>query len=256
MRIWIQEKRRDISNHLQHQIDTNKLPDAPIDEVASYELQQEEKKAYLEDGEELITIPVKSNAEKQPNTSMSTQKADLSQGMSKEDIMNTEKEKVQEIISGLIQKAEFMIKLENIGSLNLFGSDSKSKNLSINTLTSNASLRKSVSVRRFESIREKQTSQETSKSFNGMGNKEMFSSCSALVLAILQSSMTVEEIQTTLEARYVNCIRRYLGFKMLNNLFNAYSPSKDRYLVGLRWLKHALKQNYDELCHYSDGITS
>jgi hypothetical protein len=259
IRIWLQEKRRDISNNLQLQIDTNQLQEVSTKEPISYDSQQEDeedKKKYLEEDEELITIPPKKNSEKPPHALVSVQKSDLSQGMSKEEIMDSEREKVQEIISGLIQKAEFMIKLETTESLKLFENDRIDNSLSINSILSSNNMKKSVSVRKFESIREKQISQEISKSLKNMESKEIFASCSSLVLAILQSSLTAQEIQTIVERRYVYWIRRYLGFKMLNNLFKAYSPDKNWYLLNLRWLKHALKQNYDELCHYSDGITA
>ena len=171
MRIWLQEKKRDISNSIKKKVDielnkkrlTADVLEDLIDKSKSVPNQEESKQAALGG------LAIK-------------QKASSKIFMSDEEIVKLEQQKVKEIVSKVCEKAEFLIRLATPKAW----SDSDSSDSLIRHIShfkDSKDIKDKTVADQIKRIKNIQASKVTVTSYENLSNKHIFNSCMSSVLA-------------------------------------------------------------------------
>ncbi|CAI2369874.1 unnamed protein product [Moneuplotes crassus] len=224
MRVWLQEKKTDISNRVQKEFGTRN------------------------------SIEEESNKEEEKiDTSTRRDDADAYQGPSEDQIFEIEKERISDLVKKVQDKAKLLVKLATPKSWRQ--SDFSDKNL-VQVGRYNNDLnkidRKSTSdvLQRIKSI---QISSGTIPNYENVSNKEIFSSCSSSVLATLQCNATALKIIKMIESKYISALNRYCGLKMMVKICQLKLPI-DAQKGCYSWFCTALRKHSDGMAHYTDNL--
>lgn len=226
IRVWLQEKKKDISNNIRNEVNvtsgTDNIEESKIDN----------------NGEEVIDTSTKQNDK-----------------LSEKDLMQREKEEIKKLVKDVCLKAELLIKLE---PPKVWAASDKSKS-NLRMLSENSFVKlkdiKMTFVKNLKTIQSIRESKGTVVSYEDIANKDVFNSCTTSVQAVLQCSLTADDILKALELRYVNAIHRYCGLKFFHSLISLDIHTDELIVQMTTWFKSAFTQiKKTELCHYTDDI--
>jgi hypothetical protein len=292
MRVWLQEKKKDISNEIQVAKKTQNKK-SHLSEAAEEENDSDERENEVEDddaianednelddeedegeenegeenegeenegeedeGEDDSEEGKNEQEEKEINEETKNNKSrneEDPEKLTEEEVLQKEKEELQNLVKKVVEKAEFMLKLATPSSWN------KSELRSLKLLSINSSIKPKkklkVGIDKLKSLREFQLSKSLVKSSKNTASNQVMNSCSTSVLAVLQCPLTAEWILRALELRYVNCIKRIYGFELIKSIIQHYMQDENKMIKIIHWFRSALKQKATlELCHYSDDL--
>lgn len=239
MRIWLQEKRKDISNSIKKKADADQKKKEQ-DMKDSAQANEETKEKNGEDEEETIDTTSKKNEIKV-------------ESISQEEIMKREKEQLSILIERVREKAELLIKLETPPSW-------EQLDTSNNLITIDGYGKEGEEivggdlVSKIQRIRTIQESKGTITSYENLSNKDIFTSCASSVLATLQCSMNSKSILKAIETKYVNAMNRYCGLKIMGELSSCYMDDATK-ISCFNWFCSSLRKNTNVLAHYTDDLT-
>jgi hypothetical protein len=244
MRIWLQEKRKDISNSIKKKADAERRRKEDeekllkeIEMKTSEDIEEDEKKP--DDEDTIDTSSVKTKIEH----------------ISNDELLKREKEQIDVLVKKVSDKAELLIKLATPPAWNQ--PDTSSKNL-INVDMYNDKedilLKDESLAARLQRIRTIQASSGTITSYENLSNKDIFNSCASSVLATLQCSVTAKSIMKAIESKYISAMNRYCGLKIMGELASCYMGDETK-ISCFNWFCSALRHNTNILAHYSDDLT-
>ena len=204
MRIWLQEKKKDISNKVAKEAEQlNKQAEGTEETNKS-----ESDIQGIDEDEEIIDTNSKPDLSSVKNCTIGSETG----------LKEKEKQEIETLVKKVCDKAELLIKIKT--PFHWRQSADSATNLRLvteNSMVSNKNEPLDI-LQRIKSIREIQTSKGTINNFEKLKNREVFNSCSTSVLAALQCSLTSEEILEAIELRFVNALNRYCGLKLFNEL--------------------------------------
>jgi len=188
MRMWLQEKRKDISNYIKKKVE------AEFQKKREEEQQLEEIK---EKSAHEIEIDTKEdNDEETIDTSSKTTKNKDNQEIQSE-IMRREEEQMASLIKKVSEKAELLIKLSVPSSWEL---PDNSNNIYEMQEDVEVGLKENIVVE-LQKIKSIQSAAKTISSFENLSNKAIFNSCASSVLACLQCSINYKKIMSSIERK-------------------------------------------------------
>ena len=193
MRIWLQEKRKDISNKVRKDFEVKKAKreqeQITLEEIKSKSAQDQEKDTKEANDEE--TIDTSSKADPQNND------------FTAEDIVKEEQIQISELIQKVIEKAELLIKLSTPASWD--HPENSNKNLrNIDGYEEDKLEAKDEDLSaKLQRIRTIQESEGTITNFENLSNKAVFNTWSSSVLAWLQWKISAKRILSRIENKYI-----------------------------------------------------
>ncbi|CAI2359604.1 unnamed protein product [Moneuplotes crassus] len=219
MRIWLQEKQKDISEQLKKKLESRNL---------------------------------ENNEDSKEETKTETQEIEKLKDLSEEDILKMEQEDVENLIKKVCMKAEFLMKLATPKTWK--HSDFSEKSLRQAEMANDETKEEAESTKhKLRRIKTIQASKGTVTNYENISNKEIFSTCSSSVLAVLQCSDSAEDILKVIGRKYVNAMNRYCGFRIMAKVLNLKLPQEDaEYLLS--GFCNSLRKDQQILAHYSDGL--
>ncbi|CAI2387911.1 unnamed protein product [Moneuplotes crassus] len=220
MRIWLQEKQKDISEKLQ-------------------------KKLKSRNSE--------NNEDSKEEAKIETKEIKKLKNMSEEDILKMEQEDVENLIKNVCMKAELLVRLATPKAWK--HSDFSEKSLRQAEMINDKTKEEAESTKhKFRRVKTIQASKGTVTNYENISNKEIFTTCSSSVLAVLQCSNSAEDILKVIGRNYVNAMNRYCGFRIMAKILSLKLPQEDEeYLLSS--FCNALRKDQQILAHYSDGLT-
>ena len=240
MRMWLQEKRKDISNYIKKKVE------AEFQKKREEEQQLEEIK---EKSAHEIEIDTKEdNDEETIDTSSKTTKNKDNQEIQNE-IMRREEEQMASLIKKVSEKAELLIKLSVPSSWEL---PDNSNNIYEMQEDVEVGLKENIVVE-LQKIKSIQSAAKTISSFENLSNKAIFNSCASSVLACLQCSINYKKIMSSIERKWINAMNRYCGLKIMGSISTLFMTD-DTKISWFNWFCSALRKNTNVLAHYSDEL--
>lgn len=240
MRMWLQEKRKDISNYIKKKVE------AEFQKKREEEQQLEEIK---EKSAHEIEIDTKEdNDEETIDTSSKTTKNKDNQEIQSE-IMRREEEQMASLIKKVSEKAELLIKLSVPSSWEL---PDNSNNIYEMQEDVEVGLKENIVVE-LQKIKSIQSAAKTISSFENLSNKAIFNSCASSVLACLQCSINYKKIMSSIERKWINAMNRYCGLKIMGSISTLFMTD-DTKISWFNWFCSALRKNTNVLAHYSDEL--
>jgi hypothetical protein len=242
MRIWLQEKKKDISNSVKKKAEAEKRRREEEERILhETDLKQAEEDKDHKDADEEETIDTSSKAGKASQ-------------IDEEDLRRKEEEQIKIIIKKVKEKAELLIKIATPASWDM--PDTSVQNLrNIDGYTNdNPEENKNENLaQKLQKIRGIQESKGTITSYENLSNKEVFNSCASSVLACLQCTVSAQKIMSAIEQKYVNAMNRYCGLKIMGEVASCYM-NDETMTSCFNWFCSALRKNSNILAHYSDGL--
>ena len=248
MRIWLQEKRKDISNMIKKKADAEHRR-----KEEEERLLQENQMKSAEDIEK-DTKEMHDPDEETINTEPKEEKKSLVEPVSHEELLKREKEQLEVLVTKVVNKAKLLVKLATPASWEQ--SDNSSKNLrNIDAYNEGEEVDDEENlVTKLQRIRNIQASSGTITSYENLSNKDVFNSCASSVLATLQCSVSAQSIMKAIETKYINAMNRYCGLKIMGELASCYMGDSTK-ISCFNWFCSALRHNTNILAHYSDDLT-
>lgn len=248
MRIWLQDKRKDISNTIKKKAD------------AELRRREEEERLLEETKEKTAEDIEKDNKEEHDEETIDT--TSKKNGGSKiepvpeEELLRRESEQITLLVKKVSDKAELLVKLatpaswdqpdvsnNNLRAIDGYNADKEDKENKDENLTS-----------KLQRIKKIQESKGTITSFENLSNKDVFNSCASSVLACLQCTVSAKNILKAIESKYINAMNRYCGLKIMGDLASCYMDDETK-ISCFNWFCSALRHNTNILAHYSDDLT-
>mmetsp|Transcript_42159 Transcript_42159/g.48927 ORF Transcript_42159/g.48927 Transcript_42159/m.48927 type:complete len:566 (+) Transcript_42159:2966-4663(+) len=218
MRIWLQEKRKDISNSVKKKVEAEykkREDDRALQEIQEKTAHEHEQDSKQQHDEETIDTTSKAGSQKQDSSMQ-------------DEITKREEEQVAQLLKKVSDKAELLIKLATPASWDQ--PDSSNKNLrNITGYNETEAETGEDSLRaKLQKIKSIQASQGTITSFENLSNKAVFNSCASSVLACLQCSIPAKKILSSIESKYINAMKRYCGLKIMGDLASCYMSDESK----------------------------
>lgn len=211
MRIWLQEKKKDISNSIKHKVEQEFKKKEEADKM----LEETKDKAAQD-----VEIDTKqSNDEETIDT---TSKDKSNSAAIHDEIIRRENEQIKLLVKKVTEKAELLIKLATPESWDR--SDNSDKNLRRKgvDVENEVDSKEDNIVTKLTKIKTIQASEGTVTSFENLSNKSIFTSCASSVLACLQCSISAKQIMPAIEEKYINAMNRYCGLKIMGDISSCY----------------------------------
>ncbi|CDW73494.1 UNKNOWN [Stylonychia lemnae] len=168
---------------------------------------------------------------------------------------------LQKIYEKIIEKAEFLVKLQ-VPGVYLVKDPSKKKEGALLLIKDQSAIEKEMGEQipvpeydwkdRLKSWRQMQTSKGAIKSFTDR-KKEIFDSSVMSILACLQTPINTQRIKKQVESVFLNAAKRVAGLKLLGQLINLELPQKHRYDL-ISWFASSLRGNKNQMSHYLDDL--
>lgn len=211
MRVWLQNKKKLIS--LEIQDEANKK----YEEIRIKKEEEAKKNNKEEDNkeeEEEETISTNKEETKEEHTTP------IDNSILEEIQQNLELKNIKNCLKSIEEKAKFLLK---IAIPSVWNQEDKSNDyLMLDPMSGKNELDMDIegsSVgRKLKSIQRIQSSKGSVKTYEEIDSKDIFNSSGGSILAFLQCSISVKEVQEEMEERYINALNRYCGFKIINNL--------------------------------------
>ena len=153
-----------------------------------------------------------------------------------------EQEHLQLIVSRILQKAEFLIKLNPPRQF----AASEQKNIAIQKTPSYVN--SSMPIQFIKQTSSQQHSSQTTSRLN----VEKQDAATQSVLSCLQAPVLCEEIMTQVEHNYLSAVRRYSGLYLLNGMLRA-ETTRDEYIGIVRCLRE-IQVDGEGVKHFMDDI--
>ena len=245
MRIWLQEKRKDISNMIKKKADVEQRRK----EEEEIMLQENKKKA----AEDIEKDTKEVHDEETIDTTSKKKNTCVVEPVSHDELLKREKEQLDILVKKVCEKAELLVKLATPASWD--HADNSIKNLrNIDSYNDDREIQEENLITRLQRIRNIQASSGTITSYENLSNKDVFNSCASSVLATLQCSVSAKSIMKAIETKYINAMNRYCGLKIMGELASCYMDDKTKISI-FNWFCSALRNNSNILAHYSDDLT-
>ena len=242
MRVWLQEKRKDISNSIKHKVEQE------------FKKKEEDEKALEETKEKTAQdIEIDTKEGNDEETIDTASKGKPSNAAIQDEIFKREDEQIKQLVKKVIEKSELLIKLATPESWDR--SDNSDKNLRKKGADEENEVdnREESIVTKLTKIKTIQASEGTVTSFENLSNKSIFTSCASSVLACLQCSISAKQIMSAIEEKYINAMNRYCGLKIMGDISSWYM-SDDTKISCFNWFCGSLRKNTNILAHYSDEL--
>ena len=207
MRVWLQEKRKDISNSIKHKVEQE------------FKKKEEDEKALEETKEKTAQdIEIDTKEGNDEETIDTASKGKPSNAAIQDEIFKREDEQIKQLVKKVIEKSELLIKLATPESWDR--SDNSDKNLRKKGADEENEVdnREESIVTKLTKIKTIQASEGTVTSFENLSNKSIFTSCASSVLACLQCSISAKQIMSAIEEKYINAMNRYCGLKIMGDI--------------------------------------
>jgi len=209
MRVWLQGKKKFTATVALIQA-TEEIKSEP--KVAKIEKEEENKNAKQEETqdeeEKIVTTKIEAEEQEKENEEKAQQ---LLQSKIEDCSKGIEQKIIKELIEVTKSKTKFLLKLSV--PKNWDQDDKVDDYLMLDPLSGENELDidnySSTIGNKLKSFMKIQSSKGTIKNFDEIDGKQIFNSSGGSVLAYLQSSFKVEEIQTKMEEKYVNALNRY-----------------------------------------------
>lgn len=238
MRIWLQEKRKDISNSIKKKADAEQR--RREEEIKLLEEAKKHVEEAKDDEEEVIDTTGKGNKESKVEP------------ISQEELLRREQEQIVVLVRRVMDKAELLVKLATPPSWEQPDS-SKENFIAIDGYKMDNNFKDNDLASKLKKIKTIQESKGTITSYENLSNKDIFNSCASSVLATLQCTVSAKNMMKAIEAKYISAMNRYCGLKIMGELSSCYM-NDDTKISCFNWFCSALRHNTNILSHYSDDL--
>ena len=242
MRVWLQSKKKTVSTDIKGKIDVkyNEAREKKEEEIKNNNKEEDSKEETK--GEEIIDT-TKNEIERENEALYDTIKKEM------------ELQEIQDCINALADKTLFLLKMAvpSVWSQE----DKNGEYLMLDPISGENEIDmdiKETSIgSRLKSIQRIQSSKGSIHTYEEIDSKEIFNSSGGSILAYLQSSLTVKQIQEKMEERYVSALNRYCGLKMIYKLS---CIEANTVIEGnlFNWFCSALRNNKNRIGHYTHGF--
>jgi hypothetical protein len=241
MRIWLQDKRKDISNSIKKKAD------------AEHRRKQEEEKLLKENEmKNAEDIEKDTKEENDEETIDTTSKKSKVEPIPQEELLKREKEQLKILVGKVIEKAELLVKLATPPSWDQ--PDNSTRTLrNIDGYNEEGDIKEENLTTKLQRIKTIQASSGTITSYENLSNKDIFNSCTSSVLATLQCTVSAKSIMKAIEDKYISAMNRYCGLKIMGELAQCFMSDQTK-ISCFNWFCSALRHNSNILAHYSDDL--
>lgn len=208
MRIWLQEKRKDISNYIKRKVEAEfekRKDEQQLEEIKEKSAHETEIDHKEDNDEETIDTSSKTTKKKEDKEIH-------------HEILKREEEQIALLIQKVSEKAELLIKLSVPSSWEL---PDNSNNVYEMQEDAEVGLQENIAIE-LQKIKSIQSAAKTITSFENLSNKAIFNSCASSVLACLQCSINYKKIMSSIERKCINAMNRYCGLKIMGNISTLY----------------------------------